>query len=118
MGQILKAASVSPEFQSLLFLQEAASHLEEDGEFHTAWRHGISRQGKATGLAPADMELLQHFGDSLGRTDVEGQLENCRIYAEQLAQRLEQARMEASSKNRLYTTLGVTGGLALALLLL
>lgn len=49
---------------------------------------------------------------------MEGQLTNCRLYAEQLGERLEEARRDAATKSRLYVTLGVTGGIGLALLLL
>ena len=111
---MLAAAASSPEFQSLPFLKAAAADLQIDGDFHTAWRQGVKEQGEASGLTAADRELLVHFGDGLGRTDVEGQLTNCRLYAE----RLEEARRDAATKSRLYVTLGVTGGIGLALLLL
>ena len=118
MGESLAAAASSPEFQSLPFLKAAAADLQIDGDFHTAWRQGVKEQGEASGLTAADRELLVHFGDGLGRTDVEGQLTNCRLYAEQLGERLEEARRDAATKSRLYVTLGVTGGIGLALLLL
>lgn len=117
-GEILKTAAASAEFRSLEFLKAAAGRLDADGDCHAAWQYGVSHYGKVTGLTLADVELLQHFGEGLGRTDVEGQLENCRICAEQLTQRLESARREAAAKHRLYLTLGVTGGMAMALLLL
>ena len=118
MGELLAAAASSPEFQSLPFLKAAAADLQIDGDFHTAWRQGVKEQGEASGLTAADRELLVHFGDGLGRTDVEGQLPNCRLYAEQLGERLGEARRDAATKSRLYVTLGVTGGIGLALLLL
>lgn len=118
VGELLAAAAASPEFQSLPFLKAAAADLQIDGDFHTAWRQGVKEQGEASGLTAADRELLVHFGDGLGRTDVEGQLTNCRLYAEQLGERLEEARRDAATKSRLYVTLGVTGGIGLALLLL
>ena len=117
VGELLAAAASSPEFQSLPFLKAAAADLQIDGDFHT-WRQGVKEQGEASGLTAADRELLVHFGDGLGRTDVEGQLTNCRLYAEQLGERLGEARRDAATKSRLYVTLGVTGGIGLALLLL
>lgn len=100
------------------FLRAAAGRLDGDGDCHAAWQYGIAQYGRAAGLTSADRELLLHFGEELGRTDVEGQVENCQNCAAQLAQRLDTARQEAAAKHRLYLTLGVTGGLALALLLL
>lgn len=118
VDELLVEVAHSSEFHMLSFLQEAAKSVDREGGFHEAWSAGLLKSGKVCGFTQEDLELLRNFGEGLGRTDIEGQLEHCRMYAAQLGERLVQARREAASKSRLYITLGVTGGMALALLLL
>ncbi len=117
-GELLASSARMAEFQSLSFLREATAALARGADFHTAWREGVRREGRGCGLAAGDMELLLCFGEGLGRTDIEGQLANCRDFSERFGEKLAEARRDAASKNRLYLTLGITGGLAAALLLL
>lgn len=92
--------------------------MERGEDFRAAWNGAVKEKGKESGLTGQDRELLAGFGEGLGRSDVEGQMANCDLYGGLLADRLEEARREAAAKQRLYLTLGVAGGLALALLLL
>ena len=62
--------------------------------------------------------LVDIISLELGKTDVEGQIANCRQYGELIGQRLTEAREASAAKGRLYMTLGFAGGMALALLLL
>ncbi len=118
VDELLAQAAATAEFAALPFLQAAARAAGTEEGFHAAWNEGVADYGKACGFTESDLELLRSFGEGLGRTDLEGQLDNCRMYAAQLGDRLAEARREAAAKSRLYLTLGVTGGMALALLLL
>lgn len=68
------------------------------------------------GLNDADRRLLTGFGEGLGTTDVAGQVEHCRRFEQQMAQRAADARQQAAQKGRLYTSLGAAGGLVVLLL--
>ena len=78
----------------------------------------MEEDGRDAGLTKADRGAAPRLRQPLSRTDVEGQIANCRQYGNLLEQRLTEAREAAAAKGRLYMTLGFAGGMALALLLL
>ncbi len=116
--ELLTAAESSGEFDGLSMLGHVCSRLRKGERVLAAWEGAVEEDGKDAGLTKADRELLRGFGSQLGRTDVEGQIANCRQYGDLLEQRLTEAREAAAAKGRLYMTLGFAGGMALALLLL
>ncbi len=118
VGDLLLTAAGSAELEGLSFLKRAAQLWQDSRDFHAAWRTAIEQTGKDNRLTPSDLDLLLHFGEELGRSDVEGQLAHCRLYEERFAEHWREARQAAETKGRLYLTLGLTGGAALALLLL
>lgn len=117
-GEILLDAAAREEFRALPFLQRLRQLLDEQGKLPSAWRQAVNEGRSESHFTEADAELLLGFGDVLGKTDVEGQLENCRLFSELLQEHLTAARQQAATKGRLYITLGAAGGMALALVLL
>ena len=116
--ELLEAAESSGEFGELPLLGRICSRIRNGERVLDAWEAAVEEDGRLSGLTRADRELLHGFGSQLGKTDVEGQIANCRQYGELLDQRLSEAREASAAKGRLYMTLGFAGGMALALLLL
>ena len=91
-----------------------------DGDPGVSWqalrRRESVRGGLLDSLLPADLETLDAFFAGLGATDNRGQA--CLIEEAEgaLKAREAEARQRCGEKGRLYTTLGLLGGLALALL--
>ncbi len=85
--------------------------------FHETWRRELLAWQRGGPLLQEDVELLLDFGEKTGTSDLDGQIENCRMYQGLLDVRLKDARSAAREKGRLYMTLGLIGGMALALLL-
>ncbi len=115
---MLAAAENSGEFGELPLLGRVCSRIRNGERVLDAWETAVEEEGRESGLTRADRDLLRGFGSQLGKTDVEGQIANCRQYGERLEQRLTEAREASAAKGRLYMTLGFAGGMALALLLL
>lgn len=109
---------VSGEFTGLRFLPQLLLTLQEGMDFPSAWRQALEEKGSECGLNGKDREILLGYGEGLGKTDVEGQMEHCRLYETLIGEQLEEARRDATVKGRLYVTLGTAGGLGMALLLL
>ena len=119
--EILEQAAKGGEFQSLPFLAEASILIQCGQRPDEALEEAVkeaSRQGEDWGFNEGDRELLFQFGRGLGKSDVDGQLAHCEAYRRLVEDRLQAAKGEATAKGKLYITLGVSAGLAVALLLL
>ena len=90
--------------------------LEAGEGFSRAWNDGV-RVSKGMGLTGKDRALLMSFGEGLGTTDLEGQMAHCDLYEGLIRCALEEAKGEKEKKGKLYQMLGVSAGLAAALLL-
>jgi len=74
---------------------------------------------RRTGEIPARIRrLLVQFGQTLGRFDLEGQLEGIRAVRRRCEDALESIRKNRDERLRSYRTLGICGGAALAIILL
>ncbi len=70
------------------------------------------------GLNTSDLLLLDSFLVSLGKTDLEGQLNNARLHIGALDERIAEAKEEKRRLSRLYVSLGILGGLFAAVLVI
>lgn len=119
--EILAKAAEGGEFQSLPFLAEASRRMKSGERPDEALEGAVKEanlSGEDCGFTEGDRELLFQFGRGLGKSDVDGQLSHCEAYRRLIGDRLTAARGEVASKGKLYITLGVSAGLAVALLLL
>lgn len=89
-----------------------------DTAFSAAFGAALEKAETAGDLLPADRRLLAEFGDGCGRTDLSGQQAHIAYYRDRLSQREEEARRVYEEKGRVYRVLGLTGGIALVLLLM
>jgi len=114
---LLKDLSTCREFASFLFLKEVCCRLEEEKALPDAWREAVVCMRDKDMMSGREWDLLQNFGDGLGKSDVDGQLAHCRAFESIFADRLEMVRQELSVKGRLYSVLGSVGGAGLVLML-
>lgn len=70
------------------------------------------------GMDKGDKSSLMELGEHLGFMDRDMQERTLLLYLEQLEQRIENMRAHKQEKCRLYTSLGVMGGLFLVILLI
>lgn len=108
---------------SRLFCQVAERIESQQGEaFYHIWQEEVERIGQARDadlvLTGADRQSLGALGEHLGFLDKEMQERTLLLYLEQLDMRIEQMREHKQERCRLYTSLGVMGGLFLTLLLI
>ena len=117
VGELIREAKNEPEFDRLSFVAQTEACLCRGMPPSSAWQKALE-EDKSGWLSPQDRELLAGFGAGLGTTDVEGQQQHCRYFAERLEEQLQTARTEAAVKGRLYISLGVMGGAGISLLLI
>ncbi len=101
-------------FSSLTFLGTASALLRNGKPFPVAWKEGVENDKSL----PSDLtELLLTLSDSLGASDLEGQLVSIERTTTRLRFIQENALESYRTKGRLYRSLGVLGGISAALLL-
>ena len=98
-------------------LKDCLAEMEMGSPFFDAWKQGIKKIPKETGILTCDLEMLSDFGKGLGVSDLEGQLSHLELNIEMVKLRLEESRENKKRKGRLYQMLGFSLGAAVALLL-
>ncbi len=99
-------------------IDSCIKHTYEDIPFSQAWCLAVDESCKRYYLKKEDISLIKDFGNGLGISDIDGQVAHCESNIELINIRLAEARDERKKKYRLYQTLGISGGLCLALLLI
>lgn len=134
-GQIVYANASLPEafeavgkrekgFLGALFcrVSEQAETLEEEN-FSAVWEQEIrkmeeKKEKEQSALSKADRQSLAGLGRHLGFLDREMQERNLLLYLEELDEQIGQLRSHRQETCRLYTSLGVMGGIFLAVILI
>ncbi|RKJ00612.1 sporulation protein [bacterium D16-54] len=103
---------------SELFLQVSERMEGQQGEpFCQIWKEEAERFAGVGLMAKTDRQSLESLGEHLGFLDKEMQEKNLLLYLEQLDMTIEEMRSCQKERCRLYGSLGVMGGLFLAVLL-
>lgn len=128
-GQILYAnAPLAEAFEAVgrrtegclseLFLQAAERiRAQPEESFAQLWAGIVADIGSEEPLAKADRQSLAAMGEHLGFLDREMQERNLLLYLEQLDLTIQELREHRQERCRLYSSLGVMGGLFLVILL-
>ena len=80
-----------------------------------AWERAIEESN--TKLSKDDLEILKGMAKMLGRTDLDGQVQEIRLTKKFLETKLKDAEEEKNKNEKLFKTLGATVGLAIAIIL-
>lgn len=81
-------------------------------------RRALLQAGEQLLTRQGDREFYRGFVEGLGKSDAQGQLGHIQLHEAMLGHIQEEARQERAGRARLYVSLGLSGGLALCLLLL
>ena len=83
-----------------------------------AWEKAIEEKKSQTNFTADDVNVLKTLGKMLGNTDIEGQVSQIELTENFLIKEIKEAEEEKRKNTKLYKTLGVTAGLALAVILI
>lgn len=114
---LLGALAEKKTCHGLLFIQEVLHLTEQGTPFPTAWIQGVRAAKNHMALTEEDTALVLRFGEMIGSTDLDGQLDQIGLLEEQLRQAIQQAGEKCVSTGKLYRSLGVLSGIALVILL-
>ncbi len=93
----------------------ASSRMKEESAGE-AWINAFS--DVKSNLIEEDITILKNLGRLLGQTDVEGQISEIEVVTQFLDTQLENARQEKLKNEKMYRTLGIVGGLTIAIILI
>ena len=101
------------------FFGRVAGRIElQDGEaFYEIWKEEVEKIKPEVPLDKKDRRELMAFGEHLGYLDRDMQERTILLYLEQLDLVIEDGRANQKEKGRLYTSLGIMGGLFLVIIL-
>lgn len=101
-----------------LFTRVAERMNRQQGEpFYTIWQEEIDRIPKSCCLQNEDRQSLKGLGEHLGYLDLEMQERTILLYLEQMDQTIGYLREHKQERRRLYTSLGIMGGIFLTILM-
>ncbi len=80
-----------------------------------AWEKAIDESN--TKLTNDDKEVIKGLAKMLGKTDLDGQVNEIRLTLKFLETKLKEAEVEKSKNEKMYKTLGATIGLAIVIIL-
>lgn len=101
------------------YFSRLAQELSRPGgkSLEVLWREEIGRSLNKSFLRREEKEKLGQLGEGLGYLDLEMQLSTIELYLEQLEEDIALAQEEIRTKQKLYQSLGVAGGIFLVILL-
>lgn len=101
-----------------LFIAVSKRLFAQKGEsFYSIWQEEIETLPSDICLSREDKQNLKDLGEHLGYLDLDMQERNILLYLEQLDLTIGYLRKHKQEKSRLYTSLGIMGGLFLTLIM-
>ena len=97
--------------------KNASDYMYEESS-KKAWEKSLENATKKTNFNEEDITTLKTLGKMLGNTDMAGQVSQIELTEQMLLERIENAKVEKKKNSQLYKTLGITAGLAIAIILI
>ena len=108
---------ISKDFQSpLKEIFYNASEKMQNMNASEAWEQAIDES--KNNLTNDDKNSIKSLAKMLGRTDLDGQVNEIRLTKQFIKTKIDEAQIEKNKNEKLYRTLGVTFGLTIAIILI
>ena len=115
---LLDALCADGRLKTLGFIEECRKKCSGGEPFPAAWSCAVEGAAKQCRLTAADTARLCEFGQSIGTTDLSGQLAVCELYSGFFTERLGECRAAKAKYAGMLPPLGFLGGLAVSVLLI
>lgn len=111
---------ISKEYYSVLtpLLSTCTDTLKNGSSFYESWNLGTNTLAKNINLTEQEKNSLLEFGKGLGSSDVDGQCSHCKLYENVFKEYLKLCKDDKKNKVKLYRSLGIFSGLALAIFII
>lgn len=107
LERIFEQAVESNEFNDCGFLKMCLSNIKNGLELSNAWKSSVDMFSKASPLTNQDCRTIKGFSNSLGSSDIGGQIRNCEAYSEILKQSICNLKKSTDKAVKIINTLSL-----------
>ena len=100
---------------SKIFIKTAENLKKEN--FEKAWKEAISEESFFLNLKKEDFRLLETFGNMIGKTDIDGQINEIDQFLTLMDGQIVLAEAEKNKNSKMYKSLGTIIGLGIVVIL-
>lgn len=111
------AAKMSGDYRAFLLYTAGAMGENQGKPFGEIFREYGEKYLSSLGLVKEEREQFFSLGEHLGYLDLEMQMKQLTLFEEEQKNRLEAFRRELPGKKKVYQSLGILGGILLAVLM-
>lgn len=115
---LFKHLAEAESLNTLLFLKLAGKRLETESDFPTVWRESIDAVKPTLSLNNEDYQPLYGLCEIMGNADAEGIVANATLSAQLYEQAEGMARKEYEMNGKMFRSLGLLCGVAVAVLII
>lgn len=105
-------------FSQLKFIDRVAENFANENDYDKVLTKSLTTQENTKNFDSSDLELLKGYFSVIGKTDLSGQISNCRLYKEFFKQKLQRLESEENMKCKSAGTFIVGMGILLIIILI
>lgn len=98
IDEIFEFLNINDNFKKLKFIDFFIKEFSMKNDYDKALKASLSNQENAKCFDEEDLELLKGYFSVMGKTDLTGQISNCRLYKEFFKQKLQKLESEENVK--------------------
>ena len=98
IDEIFEFLTINDNFKKLKFIDFFIKEFSMKNDYDKALKASLSNQENAKCFDEEDLELLKGYFSVMGKTDLSGQISNCRLYKEFFKQKLQKLESEENVK--------------------
>ncbi|MDO4156905.1 MAG: stage III sporulation protein AB [Oscillospiraceae bacterium] len=114
LQELLELLKERETYRCFSFLRDTIAAMQEQAVFSAAWREAVQADSS---LSEDSKQLLYALGEELGISDLYSQREILERYRSRLQQQEAAQRENSQKKIKLYQSMGLLAGMAVAILL-
>lgn len=98
IDKIFEFLNINDNFKKLKFIDFFIKEFSMQNDYDKALKASLTNQENAKCFDEEDLELLKGYFSVMGKTDLTGQISNCRLYKEFFKQKLQKLESEENIK--------------------
>ncbi len=116
--ELFNALKQQQEGKTKIFLEYCLTRIADGSSLKKAWNESVDFISEEMCFIKSDVILMKDFAQSLGDTDISGQIANLTLFIELLKKNLSEAEKILKDKSRVTMSCSLFGGLLISILLI